>query len=61
MAFMAMLKEWLDLRDRENAEEDTRSILARSRDDARMAELEQAIDELVGGMRPGSGGIDIGG
>ena len=44
MEFMDMLREWLDLRDRQNAEEDNRPIDTRYREQDRMAELEDEIN-----------------
>jgi hypothetical protein len=49
MEFMEMLREWLDLRDRQNAEEDNRPIDTRYREGERMAELENEINRLARG------------
>ena len=49
MEFMDMLKEWLDLRDRENAEDDNRPIPKRQIERERMAELEDEINRRARG------------
>lgn len=49
MEFMDMLREWLDLRDRENAEEDNRPIPTRQIERARMAGIEDEINRRVRG------------
>jgi len=49
MEFMDMLREWIDLRDRQNAEEDNRPIDTRYRERERMAELEEEINRRARG------------
>lgn len=50
MEFMDMLTEWLDLRDKENAEEDNRPIPTRHQERERMAELANEINRRVGSI-----------
>ena len=49
MEFMDMLEEWLDLRDKDNSEEDTRSIPRRHDDRERKYELEEEINKRMRG------------
>lgn len=55
MEFMAMLREWLDLRDKESAEVDNRPIPERRLDYERMADLEREINVIVSRLVPNSG------
>lgn len=49
MEFMDLLREWLDIRDRQNAEEDNRPIATRQFERERMAELTDEINKRVRG------------